>query len=231
MVRFLDTDFMKNLNTILIPATHLGQMGVLEADGIWQDYSDTLAIICHPNPKAGGDMNNKVITTLYRFCRGRGVSAVRFNYRGVGRSSGEIEYGDGEFLDTLNVLDWAINTAKDKQVEIKKLWLFGFSFGGFVACRVADFLAKNAHHQIALDKLILIAPSVQKNDPTGLSLNPNVTHIIYGDDDEWVSPDVMAKFADDFGLNKTVMSNAGHFFHGKLGDLTDVIDKIITPKI
>lgn len=218
---------MNNPNTTLIPATHLGENGVLEVDAIWQ--GDVLSVICHPNPKAGGDMNNKVITTLYRFCREQGMSTVRFNYRGVGRSSGVIEYGDGEFLDTLAVLNWAIKHANEQGIFPKKLWLFGFSFGGFVACRVADFLTKNpiiAPDKIALDKLVLIAPSIEKNDPTGLTLDPTKTHVIYGSQDEWVSPDNMAKFADDFGLSKTVMTDAGHFFTGRLSDLKQVLTQV-----
>ena len=210
---------MKNPNTILIPATHLSEQGVLEVDAIWQSH--VLAIICHPNPKAGGNMNNKVITTIYRFCRMQGVSTVRFNYRGVGQSSGVIEYGDGEFFDTLAVLDWAIKCAHSRQIYPNKLWLFGFSFGGFVACRVADYLVNNPI--ITLDKLVLIAPSIEKNNPMGLNLDPNKTHVIYGDDDEWVSPNSMAKFSNDFGLSSTVMMGAGHFFTGRLDELSQIL--------
>ena len=54
--------------TTLIPAKHINNDAVLEVDAHWTK-SDTLALICHPNPKAGGTMNNKVVTTLYRFCK------------------------------------------------------------------------------------------------------------------------------------------------------------------
>ncbi|UZA28745.1 hypothetical protein LP097_07105 [Moraxella bovis] len=115
---------MKNLKpTTLILAPHMGDNAVLEVDAHWAN-SDTLAVILHPNPKAGGTMNNKVVTTLYRFCKENGMDTVRFNYRGVGRSSGEIEYGNGEYLDSLCVLDWAL-----QQTNAKTLWLAGFSFG------------------------------------------------------------------------------------------------------
>lgn len=211
---------MKNpIKTTLIPAPHLGDDGVLEVDTTWQD-GGTLVILCHPNPKAGGDMNNKVITTAYRHYRGRGMSVVRFNYRGVGASSGQIEYGDGEFFDTLAVLKWAINEAKNRRIELGGLTLCGFSFGGFVACRVADYLSDKP--LINLDKLILIAPSIEKNDPTGLSL-PTDTFMIYGDNDEWVSPDNMVKFADEFGLRTHVIQDTGHFFDGRLRELDEAL--------
>ncbi|MDO4895912.1 MAG: alpha/beta fold hydrolase [Moraxella sp.] len=211
---------MKNpIKTTLIPASHLSDDGVLEVDATWQN-NGTLAILCHPNPKAGGDMNNKVITTAYRHYRERGMSVVRFNYRGVGTSSGQIEYGDGEFFDTLAVLRWAIDEAKNRQIHLDRLTVCGFSFGGFVACRVADFLVDNP--LINLDKLVLIAPSIEKNDPTGLRL-PVDTLMIYGDDDEWVNPNSMVKFADKFRLRTHVIQDTGHFFNGRLRELDDAL--------
>lgn len=203
---------MKNLKPItLIPALHMGNDGVLEAETSFAD-SDTLALILHPNPKAGGDMNNKVITTLFRFCREHGMNVVRFNYRGVGESSGQIEYGDGEFFDSLCVLDWAL-----AQTGVKKIWLAGFSFGGFIACRVADKILSD-YPDLVIQQLTLIAPSVEKNNPKGLTL-PKATLMIYGDQDEFVKPNIMADFADDFGINTKVMNEAGHFFHGRLSEL------------
>ncbi|MCG7411061.1 alpha/beta hydrolase [Moraxella nonliquefaciens] len=202
--------------TTLIPAKHIGNDAVLEVDAHWTK-SDTLALICHPNPKAGGTMNNKVVTTLYRFCKENGMDTVRFNYRGVGRSSGEIEYGNGEYLDSLCVLDWAL-----KQTSAKVLWLAGFSFGGFIACRVADKVLTD--RDVNLQKLTLIAPSVERNDLTGLKL-PTDTLVIYGDQDEFVRPSSMADFADEFGIRSKVMTGASHFFHGRLSELKELIEK------
>lgn len=208
---------MKTLKpTTLIPAPHIDENAVLEVETHWTD-SEMLALILHPNPKAGGDMNNKVITTLYRACREQGMNVVRFNYRGVGRSSGQIEYGNGEFLDSLCVLDWALTNTK-----VKQIWLAGFSFGGFIACRVADDILKN-RTDVNLTQLTLIAPSIEKNSPAGLTL-PNNTLMIYADDDEFVSPKAMADFADEFGVRSKIMQGAGHFFHGRLGELKELID-------
>lgn len=204
--------------TTLIPAPHLGTQGVLEVDSLWQD-SQTLALICHPNPKAGGDMTSKVVTTLFGFGRDTGMNVVRFNYRGVGRSGGQIQYGDGEFVDTCHVLHWAV-----QQTGATRLWLAGFSFGGFVACRVADKILTKPMG-IALDRLILIAPSIEKNDPTGLKLDGKRTLIIYGDKDEFVSPDSMAKFAHEFGLSHKIIPDATHFFHGKLSHLKATLER------
>ncbi len=208
---------MKTLKpTILVPALHMGEEAVLEVDAHWAG-SDTLALILHPNPKAGGDMNNKVITALFRFYRDHGMNTVRFNYRGVGQSSGQIEYGQGEYLDSLCVLEWAMS-----QTQATKIWLAGFSFGGFIACQVADEILRHRQN-ITLQRLTLVAPSIEKNNPAGLVL-PKATLMIYGDQDEFVSPSSMASFAHDFGVRTCVMSGAGHFFHGRLGELRSLLE-------
>lgn len=208
---------MKTLKpTLLIDAPHIGEGAVLEVD-THLTGNDTLALICHPNPKAGGDMNNKVITALYRFYKEHGINTVRFNYRGVGKSSGIIEYGNGEYLDSLHVLNWAIH-----QTHAKQLLLAGFSFGGFIACRVANHILTTPF-DIQLNKLTLIAPSVEKNDPTGLIL-PNDTLMIYSDDDDFVSPACMNQFAQQFHIKQKIIHNAGHFFHGQLSLLKEHLE-------
>lgn len=206
--------FLSPTTTILAP--HIADTAVLEVDALFQN-SQTLALICHPNPKVeGGNMTNKVVTTMYRFCRDMGMDVVRFNYRGVGRSSGTVEYGDGEFLDALCVLRWAMT-----QSSANKLWLGGFSFGGFIACRVADYITH--HDMIDLEKLVLIAPSVEKNAPDGLMFETDKAVVIYGDKDEFVRPSSMEKFANAFGIRQKILPDATHFFHGRLGELKTLL--------
>lgn len=209
---------MKN-EIMLIDAPH----GVLEVDAIWQDGdrqpSDMLALICHPNPLDGGTMNNKVVSTMYRFCRDAGMDVVRFNYRGVGRSTGVSEYGDGEFVDAQTVLAWALT-----KTRARRLWIGGFSFGGFVACRMADLIhGSPVFDDVSLDNLALIAPSIVRNDASQLSIEANNTFVIYGDKDELVAPSLLQQFANERGFDSAVMPDVGHFFHGKLTDLKNAL--------
>ncbi len=212
--------------TQLIPAPHIMTGGVLEVDATFTD-SDTLALLLHPNPKHGGNMMSKVITTMHRHYREQGMNVVRFNYRGVGHSSGEIEYGQGEFLDALCVLSWALS-----QTSARQLCLGGFSFGGFLACQVADVVltgqAPNGFNlpDVKLVKTVLVAPSIEKNDPTGLVLDPKVTTVIYGNKDEFVKPSSMYDFSTKFELSYQVVPNATHFFHGQLGELKQTLQNI-----
>src|SRR5579871_5712124 len=89
-----------------------------------------LAVICHPNPVQGGTMQNKVAYILARACNDMGALSLRFNFRGVGKSAGSFDRGEGETLDALAALDWI--AVREKGLP---LWLAGFSFGAYVALR------------------------------------------------------------------------------------------------
>lgn len=196
--------------------------GKLEVDAIWQSgerqADDGLALICHPNPMQGGTMNNKVVSTMYRFCRDRGMDVVRFNFRGVGRSTGQTGNGQGELIDALSVLRFAMT-----QTKARRLWLGGFSFGGFIAAWLADEISRNTEFQeLVLTDLALIAPSVVKNDPSCLSWQADKTYVIYGDQDEIVDPRAIEAFAKVRQL-PTVVLPTGHFFHGKLTELKNAL--------
>ena len=202
---------------LLIPAP----AGVLEVDALWQHdnpndpNTDTVALLCHPNPLFEGTMNNKVVTTMYRFARDAGMHVVRFNFRGVGHSTGEHDYADGEVLDAMTVLQWIA-----AQTDAHKLWLGGFSFGGYVIARVAEQMLLSPHiwglSDFELLKVALIAPSIENNDSTDLSLPADKTFEIYGNADEVIAPANMQAFAERTGIAVSVVDGAGHFFHGRL---------------
>ncbi|MBH0005942.1 alpha/beta hydrolase [Psychrobacter sp. SWN149] len=210
----------------LIPAP----AGVLEVDALWQQdnpnnlNTDTVALLCHPNPLFDGTMNNKVVTTMYRFARDNGMHVVRFNFRGVGQSTGEHDYAEGEVVDAMTVLQWIA-----EQTNARKLWLGGFSFGGYVTARVAEQVLEASHiwgvSDFEISKIALIAPSVEKNDSSDISLPVDKTFEIYGNADEVIEPDNMQAFADRLGIEVSVVDGAGHFFHGRLSELKGLLEK------
>lgn len=210
----------------LIPAP----AGVLEVDALWQHdnpnnpNTDTVALLCHPNPLFEGTMNNKVVTTMYRFARDNGMHAVRFNFRGVGQSTGEHDYAEGEVLDAMTVLQWIAG-----QTNARKLWLGGFSFGGYITARVAEQVLVSPHvwglSDFELLKVALISPSIEKNDSIDLSLPIQKTFEIYGNADEVIDPANMQAFAERLGLDVSVVDGAGHFFHGRLSELKRLLEQ------
>ncbi|MBT7484764.1 MAG: alpha/beta hydrolase, partial [Rhodospirillales bacterium] len=58
-----------------------------------------IALLLHPHPQHGGTMNNKVVHTMFQTFVKRGFSVLRFNFRGVGRSQGRFDNGQGELSD------------------------------------------------------------------------------------------------------------------------------------
>ena len=210
----------------LIPAP----AGVLEVDALWQQdnpndpNTDTVALLCHPNPLFDGTMNNKVVTTMYRFARDSGMHVVRFNFRGVGQSTGEHDYANGEVLDAMTVLQWLAS-----QTNARKLWLGGFSFGGYVTARVAEQVLTSAHvwglSDFEIVNVALISPSIEKNDGSDLSLPIAKTFEIYGDADEVIEPENMQAFADRLGIRVSIIEGAGHFFHGRLTELKKLLQQ------
>ena len=210
----------------LIPAP----AGVLEVDALWQQdnpndpNTDTVALLCHPNPLFDGTMNNKVVTTMYRFARDSGMHVVRFNFRGVGQSTGEHDYANGEVLDAMTVLQWLAS-----QTNARKLWLGGFSFGGYVTARVAEQVLTSAHvwglSDFEIVNVALISPSIEKNDGNDLSLPIAKTFEIYGDADEVIEPENMQAFADRLGIRVSIIEGAGHFFHGRLTELKKLLQQ------
>ncbi|HET7850173.1 MAG TPA: CocE/NonD family hydrolase, partial [Pseudolabrys sp.] len=84
-----------------------------------------IAIILHPHPQFGGTMNHQIIYQLYYAFVHRGFSALRFNFRGVGRSQGSFDNGAGELSDAAAVLDW-MNTLYPNPSNV---WVCGISFG------------------------------------------------------------------------------------------------------
>lgn len=211
-------------NSQLIPAPH----GHLEVDALWHngnpkdENTHRVALLCHPNPLQDGTMMNKVVTTMYRFARDEGMHVVRFNYRGVGQSTGS--YGDvvGEIDDALTVLQWI-----HSQTDARQLWLGGFSFGGFVVAKLAQTVSEQGAFlgvdDFDITDLALIAPSIEKNDTSDLVLPTDKTFMIYGADDEVIAPTSMQQFGQEFGIKTQVIENTGHFFHGKLGELKTLL--------
>src|SRR5258708_21734102 len=83
-----------------------------------------IALLLHPHPQHGGTMNNKVVYTLYHAFVRQGFSALRFNFRGVGRSQGSFARGEGELSDAASALDWL----QGYNANAAACWIGGFSF-------------------------------------------------------------------------------------------------------
>jgi alpha/beta superfamily hydrolase len=193
-----------------------GPLGPLEAivESPPDTSADNVAVICHPHPVYGGTMTNKVVHVLAKACNELGLPAVRFNYRGVGKSAGTYDEGRGETQDALAALDWAQQRWPDAG-----LWLGGFSFGGAVAIRAAA--------QRNVQRLITIAPAIDRVAVDDVRLPECPWLIVQGDQDELVDPARVQSWVASITATPdlVVLPGVEHFFHGRMNDLrTAVLD-------
>lgn len=186
-----------------------GPAGDLEILVTRAENASAVAVICHPHPLHGGTMHNKVVSTLMRAARDQGASTIRFNFRGVGKSTGEHADGVGEVEDCQAVIDWAAS-----EFAGLSLWLMGFSFGGYVA-------AAAARNQAGWpQRVLLVAPSVERQPFAELMPLPGPVSVMMGEADEVVASQAVFDLLEgQTGVDVMRFADTGHFFHGKLVEL------------
>ena len=154
-----------------MPALFIGDNPRLEA--VFEDKgSDMCVIITHPHSQMGGNMHNNVVMAAWKASLEKGLSTVRFNFRGVGRSSGSFDNGNGEMNDLASVISY---------VE-KPVIIIGYSFGAWVTAQYMK------HHNTPLP-CIFISP------PTGMFTFPDMKQdkvwTITGEADQFCSIPVL----------------------------------------
>ncbi len=177
---------------------------------------NALGIVCHPHPLHGGTMYNKVVTTLARTMQGFGLTTVRFNFRGVGKSQGEFDHGRGEVEDLIAVVKWV-----QAQTNHQEIWLAGFSFGAFIAASGAT--------RLSVKKLITIAPPVMHFPMRDLPPILCDWIIAQGEKDDVVPPEEVFIFAESRQPPPVLIKlpEADHFFHGQLGVLREKLEEAL----
>ncbi|CAM3985223.1 alpha/beta fold hydrolase [Pseudomonas wadenswilerensis] len=193
-----------------------GPVGQLEA--LYLDVADArgVVLLCHPNPVQGGTMMNKVVSMLQRTARDAGYITLRFNYRGVGQSAGSHDMGSGEVDDAEAAVSWL----REQHPELP-LTLMGFSFGGFVAASLGGRLEAQG---VALKHLFMVAPAVMRLGDNPLAQQGELS-VIQPETDEVIDPQIVYDWSDALPRPHELLKVAecGHFFHGKLTDLKELV--------
>jgi uncharacterized protein len=169
-----------------------------------------VAVLCHPHPLHGGTMDNKVIKTLARAFVQLGWRAVRFNFRGVGGSQGQWDHGEGEVDDAMGVVAACSDAALP-------LALAGFSFGGYVAAQAAARLAAAGR---PAERVVLVGPATSTFPVPAV---PADSLVIHGEADDVVPLSATLDWARPQGLPVVVLPGVGHYFHGQLTRLRDLV--------
>ncbi len=174
-----------------------------------------LALILHPHPQHGGTMNNKVAYSLYQIFASRGFSTLRFNFRGVGRSQGEYDKGEGELSDAAAALDWMQSINPNS----KSVWVGGFSFGSWIGMQLLM-------RRPEIEGFVSIAPPTNMFDFSFLAPCPSGGLIVHGDQDDIVPQDGVNTLVNRLSSQQKVdidykrIEGANHFF-------TDRIDQLV----
>jgi alpha/beta superfamily hydrolase len=191
------------------------QSGLLELEGdlILSPNCRHGAVVCHPHPQYGGDMDNPVVCTIASVLQQAGYATLRFNFRGVGASTGVYGGGVGEIDDARS----AARCLRERSGGAP-ITLAGYSFGALVAIQAGMSMEE-------VDRLIAIAPPLAFGDLAFLSPCDKETLFIVGDRDQFCSlaklREALARIAGPNTLR--VVPGADHFFTGHEGGVADAV--------
>ncbi|MDA0239534.1 MAG: alpha/beta hydrolase [Proteobacteria bacterium] len=200
-------------------------------EGRYQQGSTTnapVAIVLHPHPLHGGNMNNKLVYGMYTAFASRGFSTLRFNFRGVGRSQGTFDNGIGELSDAAYAFDWIQQINPNSPY----CWIGGYSFGALISMQLMM-------RRPEIDGFISIAPPASSEDFSFLAPCPSSGLVVHGDKDEQVPLESVNKLVTKITSRKNitvdlaVIKGADHFYQDKVEDVEKAInaylDKALAP--
>jgi len=181
-----------------------------------------IAIVLHPHPLHGGNMNNRVVHVMYNAFVARGFSALRFNFRGVGRSQASYDNGIGELSDAAYAFDWAQSVNPSSPY----CWIGGYSFGALIAMQLMM-------RRPEIEGFLSISPPAGTEDFSFLAPCPSSGLIVHGDSDEHVPVEAVQKLSQKLKSQKNitidfkVIKGADHFYQNKMEELKKAIEAYV----
>ena len=185
-------------------------------------FGSPVAIVLHPHPQYGGTMNNRIVQLMYNIFLENGFSVIKVNFRGVGKSEGVFDNGQGELSDAAAALDWI----ERQNLDYSQCWVSGFSFGSLIAMQLLM-------RRPEINRFIAISPQPNVYDFSFLSPCPTSGLMVYGKKDELVPIDYInelnKRLSDQKGIKVEfqAVQDANHFFSKNETNLVKVLDKYI----
>ena len=169
-------------------------------------------VICHPHPLYGGDMDSGVVIAAAEACARRNIATLRFNFRGVGASTGQHDDGRGEQEDARAAL-----SDMRRRLPGVAVALAGYSFGAVIATTVAQ--------KTGVAGLALIAPPLRLTALPAPAAVLGPVAVIVGAEDQYCPPAALESLREALPqATVTVLEGADHFFFGSLDALAEVVD-------
>ena len=214
---------MNNNKEIFIP----GPSGRIQAKYFKSKQQGApVALVLQPHPQYGGTMNNRIVSETHNCFYKNNFSVMRINFRGVGKSDGVFDNGQGELSDAAAALDWI----EKENPGYSQCWVSGFSFGALICMQLIM-------RRPEVNKFIAISPQPNVYDFSFLAPCPISGLIIYGKNDELVQVDSILNLKKRLNMQKNIIvkfdsiPNANHFYKGKEKELTNSIKEYIKDKI
>ncbi len=185
-----------------------------------------IALVLQPHPQYGGTMNNRIVYEAYNCFYKNGFSVIRINFRGVEKSDGIFDNGQGELSDAAAALDWL----EKENPGYNQCWVAGFSFGSLICMQLIM-------RRPEVNKFIAISPQPNVYDFTFLAPCPISGLVTYGKSDELVPEDSILNLKKRLSSQKNIevkfdsISNANHFYKKKEKELSECIDRYLKDKI
>jgi len=187
-----------------------------------------IAIVLHPHPLHGGNMNNRVVFIMFNNFVERGFSVLRFNFRGVGRSQGAFDNGVGELSDAAYAFDWMQQFNSNSPF----CWIGGYSFGALISMQLMM-------RRPEIEGFVSISPPAGTEDFSFLAPCPSSGLIIHGDTDNHIPLDAVKKLAQkldgqkNISVNLSIVKGADHFYKDNMDNLSkevaSYLDKSLPP--
>jgi len=173
-----------------------------------------IALMLHPHPQHGGTMNNRIVYALHQLYTRRGFATLRFNFRGVGRSQGSFDRGEGELSDAASALDWLQSTNPDAPA----CWIAGYSFGAWIGMQLLM-------RRPEITGFVSVSPPANLFDFTFLAPCPASGLIVHGARDNLVPKQSVETLIEKVAKQKDVVidlkliADADHFFAEQLEEV------------
>ena len=203
-----------------------GPAGRLEAK-YYKSKKNTspIALVLQPHPQYGGTMNNKVVVDTFHTFMDNDFSVCRVNFRGVGKSEGVFDNGQGELSDAAAALDWI----ERQNLDYSQCWVSGFSFGSLICMQLIM-------RRPEVNNFIAVSPQPNVYDFSFLAPCPTSGQVIFSDNDELVTKESITELDNRIKNQKGVevifskIKNSNHFFKDKENELTSEIEKYLKEK-
>jgi len=185
-----------------------------------------IALVLQPHPQYGGTMNNRIVYEAYNCFYKNNFSVIRINFRGVEKSDGVFDNGQGELSDAAAALDWI----EKENPGYSQCWVSGFSFGALICMQLIM-------RRPEVNKFITISPQPNLYDFSFLSPCPISGVVVYGKNDELVNLESILNLKKRLSIQKNIdvkfesINNANHFYKNKEKELATVIDRYIKEKV